>query len=441
MAPARGEGGQNPCCEGHSQQQQSSRGSLCCFHPRHHARRALIIRATTPASRGRSGWHWAKVTSPWIWTCKKAVRVGMSPLLPALPAPLPGPAASQILFQLAIDGLEAKVQLLVLLCQLHQGADQQGRSPAGHRPPPARGRRAARQRAGLCQAAAAQGAPSLPHSDRPPPAAGHACCQRRHRGCQVQGCGHQLLHGGLGIAFGAKGFHGVSQDGIPIVFGAAHGVSGGKVPRDGKNRAASLPQPPRQSMLNACSKILAHKPKKRLECPFKNHSLRTDDHEYPVSALSPQRHPHPREPFHDGPLTRCMAGPGLVPTEQMAAYYGRRADIGLIISKPPSSVRTGRATPIPWALQRRTDRRLEESDQRRACQRRQDLRPAVARGPSLPPFFHHAEVLAPPPSPMRARCRACASWSIRCPAPDRERNRPAGRGLRPGRRQRHRGGL
>ena len=25
------------------------------------------------------------------------------------------------------------------------------------------------------------------------------------------------------------------------------------------------------------------------------------------------------------PLTRCMAGPGLVPTEQMAEYYGRRA--------------------------------------------------------------------------------------------------------------------
>lgn len=33
------------------------------------------------------------------------------------------------------------------------------------------------------------------------------------------------------------------------------------------------------------------------------------------------------------PLTRCMAGPGLVPTEQMAAYYGRRADLGLIISE------------------------------------------------------------------------------------------------------------
>lgn len=28
-----------------------------------------------------------------------------------------------------------------------------------------------------------------------------------------------------------------------------------------------------------------------------------------------------------------MAGPGLVPTAQMAAYYGRRADIGLIISE------------------------------------------------------------------------------------------------------------
>lgn len=33
------------------------------------------------------------------------------------------------------------------------------------------------------------------------------------------------------------------------------------------------------------------------------------------------------------PLTRCMAGPGLVPTEAMAAYYARRADAGLIISE------------------------------------------------------------------------------------------------------------
>ncbi|PJG59617.1 alkene reductase [Aeromonas cavernicola] len=33
------------------------------------------------------------------------------------------------------------------------------------------------------------------------------------------------------------------------------------------------------------------------------------------------------------PLTRCMAGPGLVPTEQMAAYYARRADVGLIVSE------------------------------------------------------------------------------------------------------------
>lgn len=33
------------------------------------------------------------------------------------------------------------------------------------------------------------------------------------------------------------------------------------------------------------------------------------------------------------PLTRCMAGPGLVPTEQMADYYARRANAGLIISE------------------------------------------------------------------------------------------------------------
>ena len=33
------------------------------------------------------------------------------------------------------------------------------------------------------------------------------------------------------------------------------------------------------------------------------------------------------------PLTRCMTGPDLVPTEEMAAYYARRADVGLIISE------------------------------------------------------------------------------------------------------------
>lgn len=33
------------------------------------------------------------------------------------------------------------------------------------------------------------------------------------------------------------------------------------------------------------------------------------------------------------PLTRCMAGPGLVPTQQMADYYARRAQVGLIISE------------------------------------------------------------------------------------------------------------
>ena len=34
------------------------------------------------------------------------------------------------------------------------------------------------------------------------------------------------------------------------------------------------------------------------------------------------------------PLTRCFAAPGLVPTAQMAAYYARRASVGLIISEP-----------------------------------------------------------------------------------------------------------
>ncbi len=33
------------------------------------------------------------------------------------------------------------------------------------------------------------------------------------------------------------------------------------------------------------------------------------------------------------PLTRCFAGPGLVPTEQMADYYAKRAGAGLIVSE------------------------------------------------------------------------------------------------------------
>lgn len=33
------------------------------------------------------------------------------------------------------------------------------------------------------------------------------------------------------------------------------------------------------------------------------------------------------------PLTRCMAGPDLVPTDAMVAYYARRAEVGLIISE------------------------------------------------------------------------------------------------------------
>lgn len=33
------------------------------------------------------------------------------------------------------------------------------------------------------------------------------------------------------------------------------------------------------------------------------------------------------------PLTRCMADDDLVPTQQMAEYYAKRADAGLIISE------------------------------------------------------------------------------------------------------------
>ena len=121
--------------------------------------------------------------------------------------------------------------------------------------------------------------------------------------------------------------------------------------------------------------------------------------------------------FMMAPLTRCMAGPGLVPTEQMAAYYARRADIGLIISE--ATIILGRAglPQYPGDLQRRADSRLEESDRRRACQRRQDLRPAVARGSSIPPLLPPRRSAGPSAVAHEGTVPACASWSIRCRAP------------------------
>lgn len=45
------------------------------------------------------------------------------------------------------------------------------------------------------------------------------------------------------------------------------------------------------------------------------------------------------------PLTRCMTGDDLVPTEDMAAYYGRRADAGLIISEATIVSQDGQGYP------------------------------------------------------------------------------------------------
>ena len=150
----------------------------------------------------------------------------------------------------------------------------------------------------------------------------------------------------------------------------------------------------------------------------------------------------PREPFHDGPLTRCMAGPGLVPTEQMAPTTAAAPTSASSSPKPPSSVRTGRATPIPWALQRRTDRRLEKVTSAVHASGGKDLRPAVARGPSLPPLLPPRRKCWPlPPSPMRARCRCMRELVYQVPRALTGAKSPSWSGLRPGRRQRHRGGL
>ena len=100
--------------------------------------------------------------------------------------------------------------------------------------------------------------------------------------------------------------------------------------------------------------------------------------------------------FMMAPLTRCMAGPGLVPTEQMAAYYGRRADIGLIISEATIIRPDGQGYPNTPGLY--------SAEQVEGWKK---VTAAVhARGGKIfaqlwhvgrlsHPFFHHAEVLAP----------------------------------------------
>jgi 2,4-dienoyl-CoA reductase-like NADH-dependent reductase (Old Yellow Enzyme family) len=113
-----------------------------------------------------------------------------------------------------------------------------------------------------------------------------------------------------------------------------------------------------------------------------------------------------------------MAGPGLVPTEQMAAYYGRRADIGLIISEATIIRPDGQGYPNTPGLY--------SAEQIAGWKK---VTSAVhANGGKIFAQLWHVGRLShpssttpkcwpPPPSPMRARCRACASWSIRCRAP------------------------
>lgn len=100
--------------------------------------------------------------------------------------------------------------------------------------------------------------------------------------------------------------------------------------------------------------------------------------------------------FVMAPLTRCMAGPGLVPTDLMAAYYGRRADVGLIVSEAVIIRPDGQGYPNTPGLY---------SPEQIAGWRK--VTDAVHAGGGKifaqlwhvgrlsHPFFHHAEVLAP----------------------------------------------
>ncbi len=122
--------------------------------------------------------------------------------------------------------------------------------------------------------------------------------------------------------------------------------------------------------------------------------------------------------FMMAPLTRCMAGPGLVPTEQMAAYYARRADIGLIISEATIIRPDGQGYPnTPGIYSAEQIAGWKKVTGAVHANGGKIFAQLWHVGRLSHPFFHHGEVLAPLPSPMRARCRACASWSIRCRAP------------------------
>ena len=122
--------------------------------------------------------------------------------------------------------------------------------------------------------------------------------------------------------------------------------------------------------------------------------------------------------FMMAPLTRCMAGPGLVPTAQMAAYYGRRAGIGLIISEATIIRPDGQGYPNTPGIY----------SPEQIAGWKQVTEAVHAKGGKIFAQLWHVGRLSTPSSiratcwhrlrsPMKAQCRACANWCIRCPAP------------------------
>lgn len=100
--------------------------------------------------------------------------------------------------------------------------------------------------------------------------------------------------------------------------------------------------------------------------------------------------------FMMAPLTRCMAGPGLVPTEQMAAYYGRRADIGLIISEATIIRPDGQGYPnTPGLYSAEQIAGWKKVTSAVHANGGKIFAQLWHVGRLSHPFFHHAEVLAP----------------------------------------------
>ena len=100
--------------------------------------------------------------------------------------------------------------------------------------------------------------------------------------------------------------------------------------------------------------------------------------------------------FMMAPLTRCMAGPGLVPTAQMAAYYGRRADIGLIISEATIIRPDGQGYPnTPGIYSPEQIAGWKQVTEAVHAKGGKIFAQLWHVGRLSHPFFHHTEVLAP----------------------------------------------